>query len=132
MQRIKYLLGILSSCAALLYAGFGMLSWNAPALGVFDQTMPFALSAIHSLVALALFRSSYTEHLREELRLQRILSMLTTQQSSFRAEELAKAANISLAEAHEFLLKPSTQKRIVAITQHEHIVVRAFARHSLN
>ena len=132
MLRIKYLLGILSASAALLYGGFGFLSLNATSLSTFDRVMPFALCSLHTLVAMVLFSSSYAEHKREEIRMKEVIRKITLRQSSFRAEDLALAAGISLAEAHEYLLKPATQKTLLAVTRHEHIVVRAFPRHSLN
>ncbi len=132
MYRIKYLLGIGSVIAAALYAGFGALSWTSTAVSDLDRLMPFLLCAVHSLVGILFLVSSYRSRKAELAHLRSVLRVLLRRQSSFTAEELATEANISLAEAHEYLLKATKNREILSVTRHEHLVMRAFPRHSMN
>ncbi len=132
MFRVQYLFGILSLCAAALYLLFAYLSMNASTISAFDRTMPFVLCSLHILAGLLLLGLSYRSYLREHKRINQVLQQLLVVRSSLTPDDLAQAASITLAEAHEFLLDVQKKKTMVVYKKHETVVVRAFPPHSLN
>ncbi len=132
MYRTKVLFGILSTAAALLYAGFGLLSLSNDNLSRLDQIMPIALCATHLLAGAYLFISAYHEYHKEHLVLLKQLQMLVKHQGSFSVEDFARLTGLSLAETQDFLLRPSVQRLVLSLGHHEKVVQRAIPRHYLN
>ena len=104
MYRTKYLFGIFSVMAAALYLLFAIVGFE-DARTFWDRWTAWILCGVHLAGGGVLLMSSLRDKRKQDSHIAELISSLLLVHPTVSAELLAKEANMSVPDAHEYIEK---------------------------